>query len=128
MRALALIPTRVHGVLDYVVSLVVLASPWALNFAAGGAETWVPVVLGLGSTGYSLFTDYEWGLVRRIPMRVHLMLDFGSGAVLALSPWLFGFADRVWGPHLALGLVELGVTMLSQSVPGARRLTAPRAA
>jgi hypothetical protein len=31
-------------------------------------------------------------------------IDVASGALLALSPWLFGFADRVFCPHLIVGL------------------------
>src|SRR4051812_47089567 len=85
------IPTRVHGVLDYVVGALLIAAPWLFHFNEGGAETWVPVVLGAGAILYSLCTDYELGLLRLIPMATHLMLDLGSGVLLALSPWLFGF-------------------------------------
>ena len=115
------LPTRVHGFLDYAVSLLLIALPWLFGFAEGGAETWVPVALGVGAIVYTLFTDHEWGVVRVIPMPVHLMLDAVHGIVLALSPWLFGFNDRVWAPHLAMGLLELAVTSVSQTTPSTRR-------
>ncbi len=35
------IPTRVHGVLDYLVGLLLIGAPWLLGFERGGAETWV---------------------------------------------------------------------------------------
>ena len=82
------IPTRVHGLLDYLVGLLLIAAPWVFNFARGGAETWVPVALGAGALLYSLFTDYELGLVKRLPMGTHLTLDLLSGLLLAASPWL----------------------------------------
>jgi hypothetical protein len=117
------IPTRVHGMLDYLVGALLIVAPWLFGFAAGGAETWVPVVLGAAAILYSLFTDYELGVVRRIPMPTHLMLDLGSGVLLAISPWLFGFADRVWQPHLIIGLIEIGTAVMTRRVPadGARR-------
>jgi SPW repeat len=117
------IPTRVHGMLDYLVGALLIVAPWLFGFAAGGAETWVPVVLGAGAILYSLFTDYELGVVRRIPMPTHLILDLGSGVLLAVSPWLFGFADRVWQPHLIIGLIEIGTAAMTRRVPadGARR-------
>lgn len=128
-----LIPTKVHGVIDYVVSLLLIAAPWLFGFARGGAETWVPVALGLGAAAYSLCTRYECGVLPLIPMPVHLMLDAGSGALLAASPWLFGFADYVWLPHLAVGLMEIGAAATSSPVPGitpadsfGRRAASPR--
>jgi hypothetical protein len=112
-----LIPTRIHGMLDYLVGALLIAAPWLLDFARGGAETWVPVALGVGAILYSIFTDYELGLVRSIPMPTHLRLDLANGVLLAASPWLFGFADYVWQPHLIVGLIEVGTALMSRRVP-----------
>ena len=115
------IPTRVHGFLDYLVGLLLIAAPWLFNFARGGAETWIPVILGAGALVYSLFTDYELGAVKRLPMRAHLGLDFVSGLLLAASPWLFGFSDFVWVPHLVLGVLEMGAALMTKTAPPAER-------
>jgi hypothetical protein len=40
-------------------------------------------------------------------MPVHLILDVAGGAILAASPWVFGFADRVFWPHLLFGLFSV---------------------
>ena len=111
------IPTRVHGVLDYLVGVLLIAAPWLLNFNRGGAETWVPVVLGVGALVYSLFTNYELGVVRRIPMGTHLGLDLASGLLLAVSPWLFGFSNYVFWPHLILGVFEIAAALTTQTTP-----------
>jgi hypothetical protein len=111
------IPTRVHGMMDYLVGILLIAAPWLFNFDRGGAETWVPVLLGAGAIVYSLFTDYELGMVRRLSMPTHLMLDLGSGILLALSPWLFGFSEYVWEPHLIVGLIEIGTSLMTRRVP-----------
>ena len=111
------IPTRVHGVLDYLMGLLVAASPWIFGFNDNGAETWVPVVLGLGVIAYSLITAYELGVAKIIAMPFHLALDGAGGAVLAASPWIFGFNDDVWAPHLILGLLEIGAALMTRTRP-----------
>ncbi|RIH82006.1 SPW repeat protein [Calidithermus terrae] len=114
------IPTAVHGLIDYVMGLFLIASPFFLGFRDDGAATWVPVVLGVGMVLVSLFTDNEAGLARRIPMPTHLGLDLLSGAFLALSPWLLGFSERVWVPHRALGLAEVAGSLTTKAVPSDR--------
>lgn len=115
------IGTKTHGYLDYIVGALLIAAPWIFDFNRGGAETWVPVVLGVAAIIYSLLTDYELGVSPQIPMRTHLMLDLASGIVLAASPWIFGFADYVWAPHLVLGLFEIGAALTTERTPGTDR-------
>jgi hypothetical protein len=112
------IPTRVHGVLDYLTAGMLIAAPALLGLRKGGAQTWLPVALGAGTIAYSLLTDYELGLVKVIPMPVHLALDAANGALLSASPWLFGFADEVSTPHVGLGLFEIAAAATSQTAPG----------
>ncbi len=111
------IPTRVHGVLDYVTAGVLIAAPSLLGFRKNGMQTWLPIALGVGTIGYSVLTDYELGLFKIIPMPMHLALDAANGALLAASPWLFGFAEEISAPHLGLGLFEIVVTASSQATP-----------
>jgi hypothetical protein len=111
------IPTRTHGILDYLIGALLIVAPWLFDFADGGAKQWVPIILGAGALLYSIMTDYELGLVKAIPMSVHLMLDLGSGIILAVSPWLFGFADEIWWPHLVFGLLEIGAALMTQTRP-----------
>jgi hypothetical protein len=108
------IPTKIHGVLDYLVGAFLIAAPWVLGFAEGGAETWVPVLLGAGAILYSLMTDYELGATRALSMRTHLTLDGMSGILLAASPWVFGFADQVYLPHLVLGIFEIVASLCTR--------------
>jgi threonine/homoserine efflux transporter RhtA len=115
------IPTRVHGLFDYLVAIVLITAPWVLGFDLSAAETWVPVLVGVGIALYSLFTDYEWFVSRHLPMSTHLALDFAGGLLLALSPWLFGFADRVRWPHVVLGLIAIVASVTTEAVPGRLR-------
>lgn len=112
------IPTRIHGWMDYITGALLIAAPWLFGFANDGIETWLPVILGASVILYSLFTAYELGAVRAITMPAHLWMDFAGGVLLAASPWLFGFADYVWMPHLIVGLVEVAVSMTTHTRPG----------
>lgn len=111
------LPTQAHGYVDYIVGVVLIIAPWLLGFAAGGAETWVPVILGLALIVYSLLSDYELGAAKVIPANVHLGMDVVLGIILAVSPWLFGFAALVWAPHLIVGLVMIAVGVLTETTP-----------
>jgi hypothetical protein len=111
------LPTKIHGVLDYMTGLLLIAAPWLLGFADQGPATWVPVVLGLGAILYSLVTNYELGAIKMLSMPTHLWLDALSGAFLAASPWIFGFSDRVYLPHLLLGIFEIVASLVTQTTP-----------
>jgi hypothetical protein len=116
-NVMRIIPTKVHGVLDYLVGVLLIASPWLFDFARGGAETWVPVMLGVAAIVYSLLTNYEMGAYKTLSMRTHLTLDMLSGVILAASPWVFGFSDEVYMPHVILGVLEIGVALLTNPAP-----------
>lgn len=111
------LPTKVHGCLDYIVGALLIAAPWLLDFDRGGAETWVPVILGAGAIVYSLCTDYELGATKGISMPTHLTMDLMSGVLLAASPWIFGFTDYVYLPHLVLGIFEIGASLMTKLQP-----------
>lgn len=111
------IPTRIHGIVDYLVGATLIAAPKLLRFADGSARQRVPVALGGAVIGYSAVTDYERGIVKTIPMKVHLGLDVLTGILLATSPWLFGFADQVWWPHVVFGVMSIIVPQLTQTEP-----------
>ena len=112
-----IIPTKIHGILDYVMGLFLIAAPWIFGFARDGAETWVPVILGVSTIFYSLFTNYELGITGKISMKTHLAIDLMSGILLAVSPWLFGFSEYVYLPHVVLGLTEVVAVLLSKTQP-----------
>ena len=107
------ISTKLHGVLDYVVGFILISSPFLLGFYRNGWESWVPICLGAATILMSLCTNYELGAWRVLPMTVHLVVDFLAGAFLAASPWIFGFHEVVYIPHLALGLGEILVVVCS---------------
>jgi hypothetical protein len=84
------ISTKTHGAIDYLTGAGMLAAPSLLGISDELAAARTLRAAGLAATAYSLLTDYEFGLVRVIPMPIHLAMDAASGVLLAASPWLFG--------------------------------------
>ena len=115
-----IVPTRIHGFVDYLIGLALVVMPFVLGRGAG-PQTWLPVLLGGGLIVYSLLTESERGVVPLIGMPTHLVLDGLVGLFLASSPWLLGFAYLVWVPHLILGLALVGLATITQ--PMATRRT-----
>ena len=103
------IPTQVHAVLDYLTGGTLVAAPRLLGLTGTTAGKVLDLAGGI-ATAQSLLTNYELGLVKVVPMRTHLALDAASGAAVAASPWLFGFANngtRYWLPHVLVGVTEI---------------------
>jgi SPW repeat len=124
MKTMRVIPTRVHGMLDYLAGVLLIAAPWIFGFAdESTAATWIAVLAGIAMIGMSAMTDYEGGfLSRMIPMTAHLGTDVVLGIFLAVSPWLFGFADEgtnAWLPFVAIGVLEVGTAAVTDPAPGA---------
>ncbi len=112
------VSTRTHGVLDLVTSGTLLVAPGLLGLNDEPRASSVLRMAGGGALVYSMLTDYEFGLVKLLPMRAHLAMDAASGAFLASSPWLLGFAKngpRYWLPHALMGAGEVLAALTSRT-------------
>jgi hypothetical protein len=121
--AMRFIPSRYHAPLDYIVGAVLIAAPWIFQFSDIGAATAVSIVLGAGLIAYSLVTDYELGVWRVAPMAVHNLIDIVAGALLAASPWLFGYADEganTWVPFVVIGVAAVFLGLTTKQAGGYR--------
>ena len=117
-----IIPTIVHGIADYVLGVVLLLLPNIFGFAhLDGPVVWIPRILGIVDLAQSLATNYELGVLKILPMKVHLMNDYAVSAFFAISPWLFGFSHgpaSVWVPFLVIGVLVLVVSLMTRTQPG----------
>lgn len=111
-----MLSTKIHGYLDYLIGLLLILLPFHPEIPEGAASTLL-VILGAGVILYSLITDYELGMLKILAMKTHLALDVMGGVLLAVSPWLFGFADELIWPFVVLGLFEIGAGLLTSKKP-----------
>lgn len=114
------IPANVHQALDFIVGAALILAPYIFGFNdVGGAAVLLPQVIGAVAIVSGLITrGYGFALARIIPLKTHMTMDFLAGALLAISPWLFGFADEeanAWVPHLVVGLALVVVSLTTRT-------------
>lgn len=115
------VPTKVHGVLDYATGPALVAAPTLLGLNGSRASALAPRLAGAAASVYAPLTDYELGAVKALPMKAHLALDAAGGALLAASPWVLGYRRhgvRHWLPHTLVGLGEVAVALTSKTENG----------
>src|SRR4051794_35929285 len=106
-----IIPKFYHGVVDYLSGLLLLLTPNLFGFAEmSGAVVWLPRIAGMVILLQGLMTNYELGVMKIIPMAMHLMANYLIGAFLIVSPFVFGISSRSMTATIVLLL--MGVTGL----------------
>ncbi|WP_375459617.1 hypothetical protein [uncultured Enterovirga sp.] len=118
------LPTRIHGIIDYLWGVALLAMPFLLGLPSGGAAGWIALAFGAGAILYSLLTAYELGLLPVIPMPVHLGLDAVAGLVLALQPVVFTLDRSAGATFVAFGLFAVVASFLTRTHPADMHLRA----
>lgn len=106
------VPTLIHGVIDYLVGLLLIALPFMLGLQG------VPRMLLLGLAAavllYSFCTDYELGAVRYLRIRFHLLLDAAFGIFMLLLPSLFSFTAGAAAPIYLIGGVAVALVFTTE--------------
>jgi hypothetical protein len=105
------IDSRLHGVLDYLTGTTLVAVsrwPGVRGRFAGRAL----LAAGAAHLAYSLVTDYELGVLRKLPYRAHLVLDAAGAGGLALAGASRSDPIDRFVP-IGVGLYELGAVLLS---------------
>jgi hypothetical protein len=131
MEGIRVIPTRVHGILDYLGGLALILAPNIFGFTENDDATWVARIIGIALIVLALLTRYELGVLKVLPMSLHLWIDVLASIFLAASPFLLGFSDEdanVWVPHVVVGLLYLVISLMTETVPRGDReeLASPR--
>ena len=122
------IPTRTHAVIDYVMAVVLVLTPFVFLFEEHEAAKWVLIGTGIVTFVSSLLTHDELGMAWVIPMVGHLGLDIVLGLFLIASPWLLGFASDIWWPHVALGAIKILIAVATRTHVGAGQGAPPQMA
>lgn len=101
---MGLITKNTHALINYAIGLLLTFSPWLFDFDAGGIATCLPWLSGLIIIFYTLIGDHKFGTVGGLSFKLTIIIDAVIGLVIAVSPWLFGFADYASASHLFSGL------------------------
>jgi hypothetical protein len=119
-----IIPTRLHGVIDYLAGILFIILPKILDW--NQTANYLLSIMGVSVIVYSLITRYELGAIKWMPMRVHLILDILSGLLLIAAPFIFPVAgDGVTGWLVGLGIFEILAGLMTDSAPRTLRAGTP---
>ena len=110
------ISRRQHAFTDYSYIPAVAAAPTLFGFEDEPDAVLMTRVLAGGILLSSVFTRAEWGLIREMPYKGHLAVDFLGGVVSLAAPWLCGFSHnkRARNTFLAMGVAGLSAALLSR--------------
>lgn len=110
-----IISSRLHGIMDYAIAFV-LVIPWIVDFYPSSEDTWILAATGGVIFLYSVITNYEMGIMKIIPLKTHMALDYVMSVFLIAAPFIFNLAHYSKWPVI-LGILNLLVTTLSTPVP-----------
>lgn len=107
--------SKSHGILDYIFSLFLLASPTL--FQMDGHLSTITYVLGIAHLFITMLTKFEVGVIKLIPFRIHGLIEIVVAVVLvALAFWFKNSAEQPelgWYYYLALAGIILIVFVIT---------------
>ena len=102
-----------HAYLDYPVALGLIAMPFVLGLGAvNPLAFWLSVLTGVAALVLTIFTDHQFGIVKILPYKLHLLVDFMVGAAFVVSPFILGFSGLEAVYYWVLGATVLLVVGL----------------
>jgi len=108
------ISTRTHGMIDYAWATTAGALPAMMN----GATATSRLVRQAGTAGglNAMMTNYEAGIMRVMPMKGHLAIDFVMSATLMMSPFFLPRSERRYAAvPVLLGVVGFLASILTET-------------
>jgi hypothetical protein len=96
-----IINSRLHGIIDYLVVLFLWASPTLFGLTGFTGN----IIYGLGGIHLilTIVTDFELGLIKWIPLKIHGWIELVVGLVLLASPWILGVSENAVDRNFLLG-------------------------
>lgn len=105
----------IHSYLDYPVALALMALPFVLNLGQSNElALWLSVGTGVAALILTIFTDHGTGLIRILPYKFHLTVDFMVAIVFILAPFVLEFTGLDAWYYWANGIAVLIVVSLQQ--------------
>lgn len=105
----------IHAWLDYPVAIALIALPFLLGLGDSHplALTVSPIV-GVAAFMLTVFTDHHLGVIRILPYKLHLAVDFVVGLLFLALPVVFGFSGIDAAYYLLNGVAVATVIALSK--------------
>jgi len=109
-----------HSYLDYPVAIGLITMPFLLGVGESNSiALWLSVVTGVAALTLTVFTNHQFGLVKLVPYKLHLAVDFMVGAAFVAAPFVLGFAGLDAAYYWVLGVTVLLVVVLDNTIDAA---------
>lgn len=116
-----IVPTRVHGIVDYVSAALLPMVP--RMFGWDRRVTRLHDTIAAASAGQSLMTDYELGVVKILPMKAHLSVDAAAGCFLMGTAAVMTDEPAAARATMAgTGLFFLAAALLTKTTPDEKQV------
>ena len=111
------VPAFVHGVVEYLVAILLIAAPLIFSFDEDVA-TAASLIVGVLLLIIAASTAWRTGLTTSIPIQAHVMLDYVLALFLIAAPFILGFSDDGTAAafFIVLGVVHLLLTIATRFV------------
>ncbi len=107
------ITKTIHAYLDYPVAISLVAMPFILGLGSvNPLAFWLSVATGVAAFVLTVLTDHHLGVIRLLPYKLHLTVDFLVGLVFVAAPFALGFAGLEAAYYWVLGGTVLAVVSL----------------
>lgn len=120
------ITPKAHTIIGIAIGVILLFAPSIFNFTDNAAASAIPMYVGIFIIISELTTTSRLSLIKLVPMRIHLAIDYATGVFLLLSPWLFGFSNapaNTWVPHVIVGLLIVAYALATKPEPATDNAT-----
>jgi hypothetical protein len=106
------VPFFVHGLIEYIAGLALIAAPLLLDYDSGAAIA-ISIVVGIVALLVAATTEGPTSLVNAVTLPVHVVLDYVLALFLIATPFLFGFGGETAPTvfFIALGVIHLLLTI-----------------
>jgi hypothetical protein len=122
------IPLNAHAALEPLAAIVLIASPWIFGFDNVDTAKTLAIVIGAVMLLSGMMTRWRLSIVKLIPLTMHFATDLTLGALLVLSPFIFGFSDEGAATRFMIiaGALELLTALATDWKSAEGRAEAPR--
>jgi len=104
---------KFHAYIDYPVALGLIAMPFLLGIGSSNPiAMYLSVATGVAAFILTFITNHETGVIKVLPYKMHLAVDFMVGAVFVIAPFVLGFKGLDMYYYVVLGVTVLAVVGL----------------
>lgn len=94
--------SKIHGLVDYLVAIFLWIAPSLFNLPTN--TTTVVYGLGLIHLALTAFTNFEYGLIRFIPLKIHGWIELAASVLILGVAFYLGSLEGEYARNFLIGV------------------------